>query len=43
MNKQNRNRLRDTEDILMVTKWEGVGRLGEKGGGLRKYKLVVTE
>ena len=43
MNKQNRNRLKDAEDILMVTGLEeAVGRLGGKGEGIKKYELVVT-
>ena len=42
-NKQNRNRLIDKENILTVTRWEGLGEMGEKGDGINKYKLVVTE
>ena len=42
MNKQNRNRLIDREhfDGFQVG---GVGRMGKKGEGIKKYKLVVTE
>ena len=43
MNKQNSNRLADTENILMVARGERGWRLGEKGGGIEKYRLVVTE
>ena len=27
----------------MVTRWEGVGGLDEKGEGIKKYKLPVIE
>ena len=43
MNKQNRNRLIDTENILTVARWEGGWGMGEKGEEIRKYRLVVTE
>ena len=43
MNKQNRNRLIETENIFMVARGEGVGGMGEEGEGVKKYKLVVTE
>ena len=33
MNKQSRNRLINTENILMVARWEGVGVVDKKGGG----------
>ena len=33
----------DTENKLMVTRWEEIGGLGEKGEGINKYKLVVTK
>ena len=36
--KQNRNRLVDTENRLTTVRGVGVGRLGEKGKGLRKKK-----
>ena len=42
-NKQKRNRFMDTENKLMVTRWEEIGGLGEKGEGINKYKLVVTK
>ena len=32
-----------TENISTVARWQGVGRIGEKGEGIKKYKLVVTE
>ena len=40
-NKQNRNRLIGTESRLMIARWEGAGELGDKGEGIKKYKLVV--
>ena len=43
MNKQNRNRLIDAEDILTVARWDGPWGTGEKDEGIEKYKLVVTE
>ena len=43
MNKQNRNRLIDTENRLMDARWEGGGKLGAKAEGIKKYKLVVTK
>ena len=43
MNKHTRKRLIDTENIFIVARWKGVGRMGEKGEGINKYKLVVTE
>ena len=33
-NEQNRNRLRDTENILTVTNERGVEGMGEKGRGI---------
>ena len=43
MNKQNRNRLIDTEKNLMVARWE-VGRgLGGKGEKIKKYKLQLQK
>ena len=46
MNKQNSNRLKDTENIMMVTRWGWevgkVGEIGKKVEGIKKYKLVVT-
>ena len=35
INKQNRNRLTDTENRLITARWEGFGRLGETGAGIR--------
>ena len=43
MNKQNGNRLIDTENRLKVAREEVIGGLGEKGEGIEKYRLVVTE
>ena len=43
MNKQKRYRLIDTENILTVARWEGVGEMGVKGEGIKKHKLEVTE
>ena len=43
INKQNRNKLTDTENILMIARWERIGGLGEKGEGIKKYKLAVTK
>ena len=34
--KQNRTRL--IENILTVARWEEVGKMSEKGAGIRKYK-----
>ena len=39
----NRNRLIGTGNILIVARWEGGWRIGEKGEEIKKYKLVVTE
>ena len=45
INKQNRNRFIDTENILMVARWEGVGRTVKKVKGLRHmiggYRTVM--
>ena len=43
MNNQNRNRFMDTEIKLVVARGEGFGELGEKGEGIKKYKLIVTK
>ena len=43
MNKQNRNRLIDTENKPMVARGVGVGEVGEKGEGIKKHKLVVQQ
>ena len=43
-NKQNRNRLIDADNTLIVTdRWEGVGDWVEKGEGIKKHKLVITK
>ena len=42
MNKQNRNKLVDTENLLTFARWDGSWG-DKKGEGIRKYKLVVTE
>ena len=41
--KQNRNRFIDTESILTVVRWEGVGGPDGRGAGMKKYSSVVTE
>ena len=41
--KQNRNRLIDTENILSVARGKEVRRMGEKGEGIKKYKLEVSK
>ena len=42
MNKQNRNRIIATENVLMVSKWEGrVRGLGEKGEWIKQYKWLL--
>ena len=33
----------DTENILMVARWERTRGMGENGEGIKKYKFVVTE
>ena len=43
MNKQNRNRLIDTENKPMVARGVGVGEVGEKDEGIKKHKLVVQQ
>ena len=43
MNKENRNRLIDADNGLVVATGEGLGGLGVKGEGIQKYRLVVTE
>ena len=37
MNKQNRNRIIDTENVLIVARWEGVWGMGEKVERIKKY------
>ena len=41
-NKQTRNKFTDTENILMVARWEGSKGVGEKREGIKIYKLIVT-
>ena len=42
MNKQNRNRLIDTENILMITRWEGgFGGWVKKGKGLKSTNWLL--
>ena len=36
-------RLIDTENKLMITRWEGFGVMGKKGEVIMKYKLAVTK
>ena len=43
LRKQNINKLIDADNILMVARWERVRGMGEKGEGIKKYRLVVTE
>ena len=43
INKQNRNRLIDTENKLKISRWGRMGQLGEKGERIKKYKLVDTK
>ena len=40
---QNRNRLTDTQNRLMVHRGEEGWQMGEKGEGTEKHRLVVTE
>lgn len=42
MNKQNRKRIVDTENILMVARWEGPWETGKKDEGIKKYKLLQS-
>ena len=41
MNKQNRNRLTDIDNILMVARWEGVRGFITKVKGLRSTKWLL--
>lgn len=43
MDKQNLNRLTDTESGLAVARGEGCWEQGEDGAGIKKCRLVVTE
>ena len=43
INNQSRNRIIDTENVLIVARWEEGWGIGEKGDGSKKYKLVITE
>ena len=43
MNTQKRNRLADPEIKLMAVRGQGAGELGDKGEGIKKYRLIVTE
>ena len=43
MNEHDRNRLIDTENILMVARWEELRGVQGKDKGIKKHKLVVTE
>ena len=40
---ENRNRLMDTENRLMVDRGEGVERQGKKSERITKYTSIVTE
>ena len=41
MNTPNRNKLIDTENKLVVTRWEEFGRRAKKVKGIKMYKLPV--
>ena len=41
MNKQNRNKLIDTKNNLMVARSGGLGTVSEEGDGIKKQKLPV--
>ena len=43
MNEQNRNRLIDAENKLMVAWGREIGELDEKGKRIKKYKSAVTK
>ena len=43
MNDLNRNKIIDTENVLMVVRWEKSWGMHEKGEGTKKYKFIVTE
>ena len=45
MNKQNRNRFMITEhfDGCQSGDGRGIGGIGEKGKGMKKYKLIATK
>lgn len=43
MNKQNRNNLIDTENVLMVVRQELVVAVGEKVEGMKMYKLPLKK
>ena len=42
INKQDKIRIIGMKNVLMIARW-GVGEMGKKADGFRKYKLVVTE
>ena len=41
--KQNRNRLIDTDNKLRVAWWQGGWGLDEKSEGIEKYKSIITK
>ena len=43
ISKQNRNRIIDTENVLMVVRWQEFWDTGENCEGIKKYKFVFTE
>ena len=43
MNKQNRNRLTDTEKRMMVARGKGISALGGRGEQIKRYRLAVTK
>lgn len=42
-NKTNRNRVKDTENKLMIARWEEDPGLSEKDKGAKNYTLAVTK
>ena len=42
-NNKSRNKLMDTENILRVTRSEGVRGMEKKGKGIKKYKWIAAE
>ena len=43
INELTKQKLTDTENILMIAGWEGDRGLGERGEGVKKYTPTVTE
>ena len=40
---EDRDRIMDTESVLMVARWEGSVGEWVRGEGIKKYKLIDTE